>query len=70
MKNYKRSTFALSILIALLVSGCDTNNRDMRNVGVSKLVHEGCNYLVFKKQGDYGNSVVLDPKNNTDECRN
>jgi hypothetical protein len=60
--------YALLISVLVFTSGCDTNNRDMSGMGVSRLNFEGCNYLVFKLLGNYGDSVVLDPKPQPAEC--
>lgn len=69
MKNLKHSALWLSFLIALLcLCSCSTDNRDMSRMGVSRMTNEGCNYLVFKLAGDYGNSVILDPNNQPETC--
>lgn len=57
------------IFVAMALAGCDTNNRNMNGMGVSRYQFEGCNYLVFKLQGNYGDSVVLDPKPQPARCR-
>lgn len=70
MKTIKRSCVLAVALSALLgVTGCDNSNSNSNsNMFVSRFQFEGCSYLVFKKFGDYGNSVLLDPNHQPSTC--